>query len=176
MIRTKLIIGGDVVVDTTNGYFSVTREPSNAPPNPFIDEELWPLYQLHLSNLDTGVPMHAVDNGAFWTSGCHETFRALFEGYRCPDQHVSECNRLLGTLWRISKDEVDAFIASAHDLVMIEARAKQDAHNVKEFMRWAMRAAVATKCAELRRQWRWEASMGHMFIARLIERHKKDDT
>lgn len=104
-----------VTARTSDGYFSVTAEIGK-PGARDCDmcgclhaeimkyfPKLKPLVDLHLSDSETGIPMHAKANGWYWAakaSGVKQQYK--------PEQSPEKCLSILAEHLRISEDEARA--------------------------------------------------------------------
>jgi hypothetical protein len=153
-------------ITTEGGYFSVTGEIST----PFqrkrgdfqcggcIHDEilaafpqLAPLVALHLSDAETGEPMHAEANGFYWLAGCDPEIGSGVEyhgGTGSDARTPEECFRILREHMRIPEEY-------ARDMVA-DVAASDDPP-----------ATFAKHVAYWRGPWKEDAEEGHKLIASL---------
>lgn len=105
----------EITVETTRGYFSVTGHlysPGHKP-HPFacgclhdeiakISPNLKPLIALHLSDVETGEPSYAEENGWYWITGIVPDFNHRFSPHQTPE----ECRATLQAHLRATDEEM----------------------------------------------------------------------
>lgn len=117
---SSLIVTARVSV-TNHRYFSVTGEISTAQQRRhgnaqccgcIHDEilkawpEIAPIIRLHLSDAETGAPMHWHANGLYWFAGIHGGLGEQYHGGI--DKTVAECRKICAEYLRVSESDIDA--------------------------------------------------------------------
>jgi len=158
----------EITAHTDRCYFSVTgfvrdhrgREQmggcihnvilANAP-------EYAPLIALHLSDVETGEPLYAVDNGYYLAAGALGGLdRAFHAGNEDPPRTPAECQDALAKLFRI-----DRILASG---ILYAIRT---AYDISPKL---AKATFAAQVDALRPQWEAEAAAGRALLAGSIPR------
>jgi hypothetical protein len=153
-------------ITTERGYFSVTGEISTPYQRKRGDAQccgcihddilaafpqLAPLVALHLSDAETGEPMHAEADGFYWLAGC--------------DSEIGSGEEYHGGSGSDAKTPEECFRIFREHMRLCE----NDAHEIKAIVRDVVkRRECFAKLVEVQRPvWKQQAEAGHKLIASL---------
>lgn len=137
-----------------------------------------PLIALHLSNTETGEPMHAEANGFYWLEGAASGFGSQYHGGSGKDgKPADECLRIFAEHCRVSLEEAqgiaravsDAFRDAAAGVALDSPDVSEIAH--KERAKAGNAAAKAdwkVICDDMRPRWKLEAEAGMELLRSLV--------
>ncbi|HOW46147.1 MAG TPA: hypothetical protein P5305_04015 [Rubrivivax sp.] len=143
-----------VTATAERGYFSVTADWPSQRAGGCLHEEvaaaapaLKPLIALHLSDAQTGEPMHAEANGFYWLAGAAGGLGQTHHGANSePPRTGEQCLSILAQHLRISEDEARQMTGAVARTHAEEGptRAREVFSGYVEFLRgeWAAEAAA----------------------------------
>jgi hypothetical protein len=141
-----------ITAQTDRSYFSVTADwPAQRAGGCLHDEVrsvapwLAPIIALHLSDAQTGAPMHAEANGFYWVAGVLGGLGQQYHGANDGRHTPGDCLRILADHLRVSRDEAEQVCAKVARTFASEGpkRAREVWRGVVDAMgpTWARQAA-----------------------------------
>lgn len=139
--------------------------------------QLAPIVALHLSDANTGEPMHAESNAVYWAGGVVNLGAEYHGGTGSSAKNSDECLRILAEHLRISQESAralcvelaQAFTKGAQTVAPTDAGPIAQKHRAKAG-RAAMQAEMTRQADGMRPRWQAEAQAGIALLHELTAR------